>query len=28
MRGERTLLVATHDPKRLEPIASGRLALA
>ena len=28
MRGTRTLLVATHDPKRLEPIASGRLALA
>jgi heme exporter protein A len=28
LRGERTLLVATHDPERLEPIASGRLALA
>jgi heme exporter protein A len=28
MRGQRTLLIATHDPKRLEPIASGRLALA
>jgi heme exporter protein A len=28
MRGKRTLLVATHDPKRLEPLASGRLALA
>jgi ABC-type multidrug transport system ATPase subunit len=28
MRGQRTLLVATHDPKRLEPFASGRLALA
>jgi heme exporter protein A len=28
MRGQRTLLVATHDPKRLEPLASGRLALA
>ena len=28
MRGQRTLLVATHDPNRLEPIASGRLALA
>ena len=27
MRGKRTLLVATHDPKRLEPIASGTLAL-
>src|SRR5919197_4589095 len=28
MQGKRTLLVATHDPKRLEPISSGRLALA
>jgi heme exporter protein A len=28
MRGRRTLLVATHDPKRLETLASGRLALA
>jgi ABC-type multidrug transport system ATPase subunit len=28
MRGRRTLVVATHDPKRLEPLASGRLALA
>ena len=28
MRAKRTLLVATHHPKRLEPIASGRLALA
>jgi ABC-type multidrug transport system ATPase subunit len=28
MRGQRTLLVATHDPKRLESLASGRLALA
>jgi heme exporter protein A len=28
MRGRRTFLVATHDPKRLEPVASGRLALA
>jgi heme exporter protein A len=28
MRGQRTLLVATHDPKRLEALASGRLALA
>jgi heme ABC exporter ATP-binding subunit CcmA len=28
MRGNRTLLVATHDPKRLEPLSSGRLALA
>jgi heme exporter protein A len=28
MRGQRTLLVATHDPKRLEALTSGRLALA
>jgi heme exporter protein A len=28
MRGGRTMLVATHDPQRLEPLASGRLALA
>jgi heme exporter protein A len=28
MRGQRTLLVATHDPERIAPIASGRLALA
>jgi ABC-type multidrug transport system ATPase subunit len=28
MRGKRSLLVATHDPKRLEPVASGRLSLA
>jgi ABC-type multidrug transport system ATPase subunit len=28
LRGERTLLVSTHDPWRLEPFASGRLALA
>jgi heme ABC exporter ATP-binding subunit CcmA len=28
LRGKRTLLVATHDPKRLEPLASARLALA
>jgi heme ABC exporter ATP-binding subunit CcmA len=28
LRGERTLLVATHDPKRLHMLASGRLALA
>ncbi len=26
--GERTLLVSTHDPARVEPFASGRLALA
>jgi heme exporter protein A len=28
MRGQRTLLVATHDPERVAPLASGRLALA
>jgi heme exporter protein A len=28
LRGERTFLVATHDPARIEPFASGRLALA
>ena len=28
MRGKRTLLVATHDPDRIAPLASGRLALA
>jgi heme exporter protein A len=28
MRERRTLLVATHDPERLAPLASGRLALA
>ena len=28
MRGQRTLLVATHDPERIEPLATGRLALA
>ena len=27
-RGQRTLLVATHDPERVAPLASGRLALA
>jgi heme ABC exporter ATP-binding subunit CcmA len=27
LRGERTFLVATHDPARVEPLASGRLAL-
>jgi heme exporter protein A len=27
-RGTATLLVATHDPARLEPLASGRLAFA
>jgi heme ABC exporter ATP-binding subunit CcmA len=27
LRGERTFLVSTHDPARLEPLASGRLAL-
>ena len=28
MQGQRTLLVATHDPERVAPLASGRLALA
>jgi ABC-type multidrug transport system ATPase subunit len=28
MRERRTILVATHDPERLAPLASGRLALA
>ena len=28
LRGERTLLVSTHDPDRLAPLASARLALA
>jgi heme ABC exporter ATP-binding subunit CcmA len=28
LRGERTLLVSTHDPDRLAPLATGRLALA
>src|SRR3954452_1350696 len=28
LRGGRTFLLATHDPARLEPLASGRLALA
>jgi ABC-type bacteriocin/lantibiotic exporter with double-glycine peptidase domain len=28
IRGERTVVVATHDPVRLEPLQSGRLALA
>src|SRR5207247_7845905 len=28
MRGQRTLLVATHDPERVASLASGRLALA
>jgi heme ABC exporter ATP-binding subunit CcmA len=28
MRGQRTLLVATHDPARIAPLTSGRLALA
>ena len=27
-RGRSTFLVATHDPERLEPLASGRLAFA
>jgi ABC-type multidrug transport system ATPase subunit len=28
LRGERTFLVSTHDPARLEPLATTRLALA
>ena len=28
MRERRTLLVSTHDPERISPLASGRLALA
>jgi ABC-type multidrug transport system ATPase subunit len=28
LRGERTLIVSTHDPARLEPLATTRLALA
>ena len=28
LRGERTFLVSTHDPGRVAPLASGRLALA
>jgi heme ABC exporter ATP-binding subunit CcmA len=28
MRERRTILVATHDPERIEPLQSGRLALA
>jgi heme exporter protein A len=28
LRRERTFLLATHDPARVEPVASGRLALA
>ena len=28
MRGRRTLLVATHDPERVAPLQTGRLALA
>jgi ABC-type multidrug transport system ATPase subunit len=28
LRGERTLMVATHEPARLEPFASARLAVA
>jgi ABC-type multidrug transport system ATPase subunit len=28
LRGERAFLVSTHDPARVEPLASGRLALA
>ena len=28
LRGERTFLVSTHDPARIEPLASGGLVLA
>jgi heme exporter protein A len=28
LRGERTFLLSTHDPARVDPLASGRLALA
>ena len=28
LRGERTFLVSTHDPARVEPLATGRFALA
>jgi ABC-type multidrug transport system ATPase subunit len=28
LRGERTFVVATHDPRRLDPLATGGLALA
>jgi zinc transport system ATP-binding protein len=28
MRAHRTILVATHDPERIAPLASGGLALA
>ena len=28
LRGERTFLVSTHDPARIEPLATNRLALA
>jgi ABC-type transport system involved in cytochrome bd biosynthesis fused ATPase/permease subunit len=28
LAGTRTLLVATHDPERVAPLATGRLALA
>jgi hypothetical protein len=28
MRQARTVLVATHQPERLEPLATGRLSLA
>ena len=28
LRGERTVLVSTHDPARVEPFSTGRLALA
>jgi heme exporter protein A len=28
LRGERTFLLSTHDPARVQPLASGALALA
>jgi ABC-type multidrug transport system ATPase subunit len=28
LRGRRTVVVATHDPARLEPLADARLAIA
>jgi ABC-type multidrug transport system ATPase subunit len=28
LRGERTFLLSTHDPPRVEPFASGGIALA
>ncbi|HKG09015.1 MAG TPA: ABC transporter ATP-binding protein, partial [Gaiellaceae bacterium] len=28
LRAERTVVIATHEPERLAPLATGRLALA